>query len=459
MNKYLLTIVLSFACFASSLHAQHPGAKSAISFNAVLFDYYSPSIDELIGDDFLTTGAKIAYHRNLAKGLNLEIPLKLATVQLPIEGLTGEVTNNRTLLNLDAIGQLQFFKKKNVFVPYLTAGIGGVFIEDEDFDFQVPLGGGLDIKLLEGIYLMARSEYRISFADNRNNLNHHFGLKAILDKGGSPIVPPVTVTPPDSDGDGIVDAEDDCPQVAGLAAFKGCPDTDNDGIADKNDDCPTVAGLRGFNGCPDTDNDGIPDPKDNCPNEVGPPSNNGCPVVVLDTDNDGIPDDQDACPTIAGSRQMNGCPDSDGDGIPDPEDSCPRAAGPLSNNGCPVTELNEEDKETLNFAAQNIQFETNSASIKTVSYTVLDKVLDILQRYPNFNVAINGHTDSVGNSAYNQSLSERRAKSCYDYLLGKGIGSSRMNFKGYGESQPIADNKTAAGQKVNRRVEFVLTPQ
>ena len=65
--------------------------------------------------------------------------------------------------------------------------------------------------------------------------------------------------PLDSDGDGVPDYKDDCPDEAGSAQFNGCPDKDGDGIIDKNDECPDVAGLAKFNGCPDTDDDGVPD--------------------------------------------------------------------------------------------------------------------------------------------------------------------------------------------------------
>ena len=460
MSKQLLFIIGVFFLFSTGLSAQHPDAPSAVSFNAVLFDYYSPSIDELFDDTYITAGAKIGYHRNLTKGFNLEIPLKLGTVHLPTPGGANPVSNNRTIIDLDAIVQMQLFKLGNVIVPYLTAGLGGAYIDGEDFDFQIPLGAGFDVKLFENFYLTSRSEYRVSFADERNNLNHHFGIKSIIDYGKKVEEPPMPVTPPDSDNDGVPDSEDECPTVAGPAALKGCPDSDGDQIIDKNDECPQIAGLPVFNGCPDTDSDGTPDQLDKCPEEAGPKTNQGCPIPApADTDGDGLPDDRDACPSIPGTVENNGCPDTDGDGIVDPEDSCPNEAGPLSNNGCPIQEIKEEDQEILTFAARNIQFETNSSVIKTESFKILDQVADILRRYANFNCAINGHTDSTGRSDYNQQLSERRAKACYDYLQTKGVAASRMNYKGFGESQPIADNRTAVGQRLNRRVEFVLTPQ
>lgn len=86
----------------------------------------------------------------------------------------------------------------------------------------------------------------------------------------------------DSDSDGVPDGEDECPNIPGPMATKGCPDTDGDGIPDHQDDCPSVFGLDTYKGCPDTDFDGIPDNKDVCPYEAGPVSNNGCPFSVKD---------------------------------------------------------------------------------------------------------------------------------------------------------------------------------
>lgn len=136
---------------------------------------------------------------------------------------------------------------------------------------------------------------------------------------------------PDTDGDGIQDSEDECPAEPGIAAFNGCPDTDGDGIKDALDLCPDVPGLPQYNGCPDTDGDGVIDQNDECPDVPGLPVFKGCP----DTDGDGIPDHEDACPTAPGPEINNGCPDTDGDGVLDFLDNCPTVPGPAENNGCP----------------------------------------------------------------------------------------------------------------------------
>ena len=75
---------------------------------------------------------------------------------------------------------------------------------------------------------------------------------------------------------------------------------------------------------------------------------------------------------------------------------------------------------------------------------------------PDYRLKINGHTDNSGEDKTNQALSERRAKTCYDYLVSKGIAANRVTSAGFGETKPVADNKTSAGRKQNRRVEFEL---
>jgi OmpA-OmpF porin, OOP family len=292
---------------------------------------------------------------------------------------------------------------------------------------------------------------------------------------------------PDSDFDGIADKDDKCPNEAGTAANMGCPavsDSDGDGFADDEDKCPTQAGPN--QGCPDSDGDGIADNFDKCPTERGTVENEGCPAVVAvaDSDGDGTPDDKDGCPTQAGTTANMGCPDadgdgvvdkndkcptvagtqpdgcppapvakdSDGDGLNDDQDKCPNTAGPTNNGGCP--EVKQEVKEKLAVATKAVQFETGKAVLKPESYAVLDEVVGILRSYPEYALAISGHTDNIGDDERNLRLSQERAKTCYDYLVFRGIKAERLRHAGFGEARPLAENNTAAGRELNRRVEF-----
>ena len=163
---------------------------------------------------------------------------------------------------------------------------------------------------------------------------------------------------------------------------------------------------------------------------------------------------EDKCPLKAGTAAGEGCPDSDGDGVYDHKDLCPATAGAVSNKGCP--EIKEEVKEQIRLAAKGIYFESGKDIIKAESYANLDKLSKILQEYKEAKVIIEGHTDSQGADAANMTLSQKRADAVKRYLSTHGITADRMTAIGYGETQPQADNSTAAGRAKNRRVYFKL---
>ncbi len=273
----------------------------------------------------------------------------------------------------------------------------------------------------------------------------------------------------DTDHDGVYDYLDKCPDTPeGVKVDSvGCPiDTDGDGVADYLDLCPdTPAAARGMvdkNGCPlDTDSDGVADYLDLCPNTPlaarGFVDKNGCP---LDSDDDGVPDYLDKCPkTPSEARGMvdeHGCPrDTDGDGVPDYLDNCPKTPGVASNHGCP--ELKKEIRTLFQKALQGIQFETGKDVIKPKSFPILNQIAKVLEDNPTYLIEVRGHTDNVGKADMNKILSVKRAMSVRKYLIEKGIDQKRISANGYGDTMPVASNKTAAGRAQNRRVEFVVT--
>lgn len=327
------------------------------------------------------------------------------------------------------------------FAPYLGVGGGYTWLDDIGAG-NLNGAAGIDFMISENFAINAQSTYKHAFEDyGVRHFQHSLGAKFIF--GGV-----------DTDGDGIYDDEDACPETPGLPQFNGCPDTDLDGIQDSEDACPTTFGLPEFNGCPDTDGDGIADPNDACPNEAGPAYNNGCPDP--DTDGDGIVDSKDGCPNEAGPAENNGCPynDRDNDGVLDKDDQCPDTPGTVANNGCP--EVTAEIINQLNEFSRTILFDLNKATIRQESYGTMQSIANIMKEYPNASFLIEGHTDSSGSDAYNQNLSEQRAASVRTYLGGLGIDSSRLQSRGFGESRPIATNKTKAGRQQNRRVDVSL---
>lgn len=264
----------------------------------------------------------------------------------------------------------------------------------------------------------------------------------------------------DKDGDGVVDAEDICPEEAGPAITNGCPDRDADGIADRADKCPLEKGLAKYNGCPptDTDSDGVNDEEDKCIDVPGKIAYSGCPVP--DTDKDGINDEEDKCIDQPGIARYNGCPipDTDGDGLNNEEDKCPDVAGTKENSGCPAVE--KEIIEKVEYAAKRIQFKFAKADLLPESKKVLDEVVEILQKNPDINLEIEGHTSNDGNYNANMKLSDDRAKAVKSYIAGKGIDVSRLTALGFGPDRPLNNGRTEVEKALNRRVELkpVRTP-
>ncbi|NLI99627.1 MAG: OmpA family protein [Bacteroidales bacterium] len=125
--------------------------------------------------------------------------------------------------------------------------------------------------------------------------------------------------------------------------------------------------------------------------------------------------------------------------------------------GAQVEKVNEGEAIKVTFES-GILFATNSSTLNTASRASLDKFATSLLNNPDTDVKIYGHTDSTGSDAINNPLSERRAESVYNYLVSKGIPGLRMESQGYGSTQPVADNSTAAGRSENRRVEVFILP-
>jgi outer membrane protein OmpA-like peptidoglycan-associated protein len=275
---------------------------------------------------------------------------------------------------------------------------------------------------------------------------------------------------PDNDGDTVLDTEDKCPNVAGDPKQNGCPltDRDGDGIADGADKCPDIPedidGNEDADGCPeeenlDSDGDGIVDASDGCPTEPEDADQfedaDGCPDP--DNDMDTVLDAVDSCPLQPGPPANNGCPvvDRDGDGISDDIDQCPDVPG-TPPNGCPKRVLVVKTDKKIEIKKQ-IRFATNKAIIRgAISFEILDQVASVLKSNPQLKVVVEGHTDSVGPADYNLRLSDSRAKAVREALVERGVEAKRLDAIGYGESKPIASNRSKKGRAANRRVEFLI---
>ena len=210
-------------------------------------------------------------------------------------------------------------------------------------------------------------------------------------------------------------------------------DPDHDGVLGAADKCPTVPeDLDGFE-----DDDGCPDP---------------------DNDQDGIADTVDLCPMVKGPLENRGCPDvdTDGDTVVDRLDNCPKEPGPPKNQGCKEEQLVIITGDKLRIL-ESVYFQTGKAIIERRSYHLLDNVASIMSQHDEITLLrVEGHTDSQGDDVKNLKLSQARAESVRDYLVNRGVASSRLKPLGFGEARPIADNGTKDGRAQNRRVEFNL---
>ena len=271
------------------------------------------------------------------------------------------------------------------------------------------------------------------------------GIHAMFDTSGARPAPEG-----DRDGDGLLDSRDRCPDDPedqdGYQDGDGCPEPDNDGdgILDVSDRCPMTPedadGFEDSDGCPDTDNDrdGIVDVRDRCPNEP--------------EDKDDFEDD-------------DGCPDADNDrdGLLDPNDQCPNEPetknGYADDDGCPDEQQVRVvgDKIVLD---DRIHFRTNNAVIRPMSYPLLERLAKLVKDHPEYvHIHIEGHADERGADAFNQRLSENRARAVLAFLAKHGVAAERLSSEGFGSTQPLVEGSNEYAWLKNRRVEFRVTRQ
>jgi len=149
------------------------------------------------------------------------------------------------------------------------------------------------------------------------------------------------------------------------------------------------------------------------------------------------------------------CKDSDGDGVCDDIDRCPDTpyGAEVDADGCSVQMVPVR-------VELDVKFDFDKAQVKPESQSDIKNLADFMHQYPQTNTKVEGHTDSTGNDAYNQRLSERRANAVKQVLVNQyGIDPARVGSAGYGKTRPIADNKTREGRALNRRVEAKVEAQ
>jgi outer membrane protein OmpA-like peptidoglycan-associated protein len=440
MKKFILSIATLVACAIS--YAQDDYKKlPSLGIHFVLNDFQTASDIRTVGlakvlekNTFgnvkqMDPGIAVSYLQGLSRHIDLSAVLSGSFLEYPYPDNRVSTQTKELFMELAAIANLKLLTDRYWVNPFLTGGVGA-FKYKGTYGAFIPVGAGIQIKASDNIFFLLNSQYRIPVTDMAAyHFYHSVGIaSAIVSRKTKPVevIVPVAVVL-DRDGDGILDADDKCPDTPGLASLQGCPDRDGDGIADGDDKCPDVAGLAKYEGCP-----------------------------IPDTDGDGINDEQDKCPTVKGLARYQGCPipDTDGDGVNDEEDKCPSRPGPASNMGCPV--ISKEVIDKINFAAKNVFFATGSYKLLPKSFKSLNEVANLMKADESLMVDIDGHTDAVGSDQSNQVLSDNRAGAVKEYLIKQGVDPSRLKSAGYGETKPVADNTTAAGRAKNRRTEMTV---
>jgi OOP family OmpA-OmpF porin len=351
---------------------------------------------------------------NVVYGLGIGINI---TRRFGIEGnfdyINTDSSSNGTditipIYRLDALYHFQTEKK---LVPFISAGFGTIDIQGtgvNNTDNLFNYGGGVKYFITKSLAL--RGDIRhilementdrnnlVDFNDISNNFIYTVGLNYMFSLKKKKTSPP----PIDSDGDGVNDDMDRCP------------------------DTPEGVPVDTY-GCPkDSDGDGINDDRDRCPDTPA-----------------GVPVDSDGCPK-----------DSDGDGIYDYLDECPDTLEgvKVDEKGCAIMV-----KEKVSIELK-VEFEFDSAVIKETHRDDIRKLAEFLKTYPETKAVIEGHTCNIGTEKYNLKLSLGRAESVRQRLAEYGIDSSRLEIIGLGETVPSADNKTEEGRKKNRRVFSVIS--
>jgi OOP family OmpA-OmpF porin len=429
MNTFAmrLTICALAACLAPAALAQQGDWYVAPS---IVYNDDDP--DRKIDDG--VSGIQVTVGRDFGDHISLEGLLGYSDIDgFYLVSPGTYVRGSETQLALGA-NVLAYYDRDARFAPYLLAGVGHLSVDPSvgstESNPTASIGAGFKLRMGESRFaLLGEVRLRRTFDGGGREFDDGIATLGVQYRFGARAR--VSDAPPtDSDGDGVLDMWDECPNTpAGVAVTsRGCE------IMDMNRDA---------------DGDRIPDGLDECPNT--PP---GIPVdpsgCALDSDRDGVTSDRDRCPASRPGAIVNeyGCEnDSDKDGVLDHQDKCPNTRPGVRTDvdGCEI-------KDVINLPGVN--FESNSDTLLPGTEYLLQTVADTLNKHPDLLVEVAGHSDNVGNADWNIGLSMRRAKTVRNYLIHYGVNENRLTFKGYGEAQPIADNSTAEGRATNRRVEL-----
>lgn len=417
-KRHALALSLLMAMSSTQVaHAEESPAYKA--WAGGFFELYNPDGDKTTDVGTLEMGEGFGLEYGFRFTERWATRIEWSNMELDAEN--SGATESAFRLGVDAM----YFAKDDIF--YLFAGVKNLDIDRAERVGNIGLGKHW--KLNDKWRVITEAAMYHDFGQSTRDWGVKLGLAYIFgDTSSGPALPK------DSDKDGVYDDRDQCPNTpVGTAVDSvGCNnDTDGDGVLNVRDKCPnTPAGTRvDADGCnEDKDGDGVLNTRDKCPDT--PPG------------------------TKVGARGCSLESDSDQDGVLDQNDQCPET--PLTDKvdgvGCSVF-LEEEVSVSL-----QVLFANNSDVVANPEAPILQEFADFMARFPNTSAVIEGHSSAVGDAAYNQGLSERRARSVRNVLVNDyGVDAGRLSAVGYGETRLLDESDTESAHRKNRRIEAVVT--
>jgi outer membrane protein OmpA-like peptidoglycan-associated protein len=416
MKKNTITLIAMLVVMSGMAYAggkdtdNTPASEWSLNMNVAALDFYSPMLKNFSSfKERMAFGPDLTIQRNYFKtGIGISINF------MAPGGLSTKTNPDLPALNkhLLMIGPGLVYNFQNAYMlkssfpvaPFIFANALGAWVRvpengsDDKFGLSIPIGAGLNFKVSDGVSLNVKGGYMFGVTEYfDNNIYWSAGIGLGLGRVKTDEPTPVVFEPVivDTDGDGIPDELDRCPNEAGTAELQGCPDRDGDGVAD------------------------IDDP---CPDEAGPASNQGCPVVE------------------------------------EPVKTAPVEATPTQEAPKPQKPV-EQPQAKVELKSSPVQFASEKADLSAEAKQTLDQLAALLKANQEQRLIIEGHADNTGGEALNKQLSAKRAKACADYLISIGVEKSRITTQSFSSNRPIADNSSPEGRALNRRAAFIFSPK
>lgn len=417
-----LSFLIAAALGSVAINTQAQEAPPYENWVGGFVQYYNADSDkgETLGglDDGKGFGGELGFRFDPSWAIRFELGRVIISNDTAVTGLDDDGTQ----LGAD----IMYFLEDDA--AYLFSGLREQSLNYDSYR-MLSAGVGKHWELSDNLRLITEVATYYDFGQSYKDYSAKLGLAYIFGTNTAPSAQP------DTDGDGVYDAVDRCPATPSGTSVDatGCNiDMDGDGVLNAQDQCPTTpAGSKvDARGCTvkDADMDGVLDNVDSCPNTAPNTKVNvkGC-AIDLDLDNDGVLDSKDKCLETPMTDKVDA-------------------------DGCSIF----EEKEVS--ISLDILFGNNSSVISNPDSARIQDFVDFMNRYPNTQAVVEGHTSAVGTAEYNQYLSEKRAQAVRDLLISEyDLDAGRVEAQGFGESQLKDTSNTPEASRINRRIEVKVS--